>query len=257
LVEHRTLLLAPSIATLAIKPNRVAAGPSFAAVADPIYNSADPRWAPAPQRSDLDWFRRSVSSSDVFQLTRLPGSQTELDAALKVLRPEHPVLLTGRQVTRQAFLDLLNQPADTLHLATHVISAPGDPRHALIALGLNPQTRQQELVGADEITARRQSARLVVLSGCGSGRGEALPGAGLMSLTRAWLLSGTTGVVASHWPVPDHSGALFERFYRHAQSTRRPGASDWALALRQAQIESIHDHIPASVWAAYFLTGRN
>ena len=96
------------------------------------------------------------------------------------------------------------------------------------------------------------------MSGCNSGRGEILPGVGLLSLTRAWILSGATGVVASLWPVPDQSGLLFERFYRHAQlGTDHTNANNWAAALQQAQIESIHDRIPPSVWAAYFLTGRN
>ncbi len=256
LIEHRTLLLAPSVATLAIDLNSAPTGPTFAGIADPIYNSSDPRLPPVPQRADvLGLFRPRRPAT--LELARLPGSRTELDLAIKALRPTDPILLTGGQVNRQAFLSLLDRRAGTLHLATHVVPQPDDSRHALIALGLNPRTRDQELVGAQEINARRHSARLVIMSGCGSGVGEALPGAGLLSLTRAWILSGAEGVVASHWPVPDHSGALFERFYRHTQPARHPVAADWALALQQAQVESIHDRVPASVWAAYFLTGRN
>ena len=264
LVEHRTLLLAPSVATLAIAPQHALTGPSFAGMADPIYNSADPRLSPTPQRADIlglfrNWASRGTSTSpSSFELARLPGSLAELDAAVKMLRPINPILLTGNQVNRQSFLSLLDRRATTLHLATHVVSAPGSPQHSLIALGLNPRTHHQELVGADEINARRNSARLVVMSGCNSGRGEILPGVGLLSLTRAWILSGATGVVASHWPVPDQSGVLFERFYRHSRlATTKTNAHDWAAALQQAQIESIHDHIPPSIWAAYFLTGRN
>ena len=264
LVEHRTLMLAPSVATLAITPQNAPTGPSFAGIADPIYNSADPRLSPLPQRADmLGLFRRrsgggTAGSPASFELARLPGSLAELEAAVKTLRPVNPILLTGSQVNRQSFLSLLDRRAATLHLATHVVSAPGAPRHALIALGMNPRTRDQELVGEDEIHARRNSARLVIMSGCNSGRGEILPGVGLLSLTRAWIMSGAAGVVASHWPVPDQSGLLFERFYRYAQlSTANTNAKDWAAALQQAQIESIHDRIPASVWAAYFLTGRN
>ncbi len=267
LVEHRTLLTAPSIATLAINPVSVSTGPSFAGIADPIYNSADPRLVPIPQRADmLSWIRTRRPA--VFELARLPGSQAEIDAAVRVLNPDHPILLSGGQVNRQSFLSLLERRTQTLHLATHVVTAPDDPRHALIALGLNPRSREQELVGAGEINARRNSAHLVIMSGCGSGRGESLPGVGLMSLTRAWILAGATGVVASHWPVPDNAGPLFERFYRHSErrhsegrhstgTSTQLGSRDWASALQQAQIESIHEHIPASVWAAYFLTGRN
>ncbi len=263
LVEHRTLMLAPSVATLALD---LKSGPglgAFAGIADPIYNSADPRLAPVPQRADfLGLFRKRPVVG--FELARLPGSQAEVDAAVRTLRPANPILLSGSQVSREAFLALLDGPTGTLHLATHVVEAPGKPRHALIALGLNPATRQQELVGADEINGRRNTqprsrAQLVVMSGCGSGRGEVLPGVGLMSLTTAWILSGASSVVASHWPVPDSSGRLFERFYRHAPATPTGTATayDWAKALQQAQVESIHDRIPASVWAAYFLTGRN
>ena len=257
-------MLAPSVATLAITPQNVPTGPSFAGMADPIYNSADPRLSPLPQRADmLGLFRRrsgrsAPGSPSGFELARLPGSLAELDAAVRMLRPINPILLTGSQVNRQSFLTLLDRRAATLHLATHVVSAPGAPRHALIALGLNPQTHDQELVGEDEIHARRNSASLVIMSGCNSGRGEILPGVGLLSLTRAWIMSGAAGVVASHWPVPDQSGLLFERFYRHAQlGTGNTNSQNWAAALQQAQIESIHDRIPASVWAAYFLTGRN
>ncbi|MBY0503015.1 MAG: CHAT domain-containing protein [Bryobacteraceae bacterium] len=257
LVEHATLMLAPSVATLAFKPPPVANGPAFAGIADPIYNSADPRLAPLPQKADVLALFRSAPVT--FEMARLPGSQAEVEAALRELRPPQPIILSGDQVNRRAFLALLERRCNTLHLATHVVSLPGDSRHALIALGMNPKTRDQELVGAEEINARRQSANLVIMSGCGSGRGEALPGAGLMSLTRAWILSGASGVVASHWPVADSSGQLFERFYRHARpSGPRPSeAHRWASALQQAQLESIRQRIPASVWAAYFLTGRN
>jgi hypothetical protein len=251
LVEHRSLLSAPSIATLASEPQPATTHPTFVGIADPIYNSADPRL--------LSGSRPSLTST--FELARLPGSQSELDMAVRILQPPNPILLTGTRVNRNAFLELLEHRAETLHLATHVVAEPGNPRHALIALGLNPLTRQQDLVGAEDINARPHSARLVVMSGCSSGRGEIVPGAGLLSLTRAWILSGAAGVIGSHWPVPDTSGVLFERFYRFTRALRRPNsvanAGDWALALQHAQIESIHERIPASVWAAYFLTGRN
>ena len=260
LVEHRSIHSASSIASLAAASTRSPASVTFAGIADPIYNSADPRLRPLPQQASvLALFRQTATPT--LELARLPGSQAELDAAVRVLRPDGPILLTGGQVHRESFLALLRRRTATLHLATHVVSEAGNPRHALIALGLNPHTREQDLVSADDLNACRHSARLVVMSGCGSGRGEALPGVGLVSLTRAWILSGATGVIGSHWPVPDNSGPLFERFYRYVQ--HRPGSAtearsgDWAFALQRAQIDSIHQRVPASIWAAYFLTGRN
>ena len=60
-----------------------------------------------------------------------------------------------------------------------------------------------------EIATWNLDGALVSLSGCGSGSADALPATGLMGLTRACQAAGASAVVASRWPTPDDSGALF------------------------------------------------
>jgi len=71
------------------------------------------------------------------------------------------------------------------------------------------------------------------MNGCASGNAAVLPGEGLMGLTRAWLAAGARAVIASHWPVPDHSGELFDTLY--SSLTDVQGRRSFARALRQAQ----------------------
>jgi CHAT domain-containing protein len=89
---------------------------------------------------------------------------------------------------------------------------------------------------------------LVVMTGCATGTGDARSGAGLLGLTRAWLMAGASGVLSTAWPVEDSTGEIFSRFYQYY-----PVASA-AEALRRSQVEILHRTAP-SQWASYQLTG--
>jgi CHAT domain-containing protein len=122
-----------------------------------------------------------------------------------------------------------------------------------------------ELLTTEEIATFRLPGSLVVLSGCSSGRGKALPGAGLMGLGRAWLLAGAAAVVVSAWPTPDDSGLFFSAFYQHFQTaqTQSGGSGQLgraaAFALQQAQLDmqrsTGYRHLPA-FWAAYSVISK-
>jgi CHAT domain-containing protein len=99
-----------------------------------------------------------------------------------------------------------------------------------------------------------------VLSGCASGQGKKLPGAGLVGLSRAWLLAGAAAVIVSAWPTPDDSGRFFSAFYRHFQNTSAASlAQRAAVSLRDAQLEmqksSGYSSSP-SLWAAYSIISK-
>jgi CHAT domain-containing protein len=77
-----------------------------------------------------------------------------------------------------------------------------------------------------------------------------------MGLTRACQAAGAQAVVASRWPTPDDSGALFLSFYRFLRAAPQAGP---AVALQRAQIEMLQSRSWRSnplYWGAYFVTGN-
>jgi len=68
-----------------------------------------------------------------------------------------------------------------------VLQRPERSADAMIALSLSSRGEDQ-LLGAARDRRWNAEAGLIVLSGCSSGAAAARPGAGLMGLTRAWLM---------------------------------------------------------------------
>ena len=95
-------------------------------------------------------------------------------------------------------------------------------------------------------------------------------------MTRAWLLAGALGVVASLWATPDDTGVIFQTFYqelrKEAQSGKRVDILTWtsarphgmglrkaAEALRRAQLEMLRTQTWRALpnfWGTYQLIGR-
>ncbi len=261
LVERHSLQEVPSALLLSRRPG-VPEG-RYLAVGDPIYNTADPRYRGEPWYKDWykDWsgwwgFGEDRRGRD--PLNRLPGTHAEVKASAAVWRAADGVgeaaveILEGAAATRGRFLTALAGAAPgTIHLATHVLSGEASPQQASLALSLGPH-QAPELLSAADIALTDAHGSLVLMTGCASGQGEIREGAGLLGLTRAWLVAGADTVVATLWPVPDAAGELAPAFYRHL-----PAAST-AEALRQAQIEVIRSgtwQAAPSYWASYQVTG--
>jgi CHAT domain-containing protein len=232
LIEDKTLRFLPSELLLAERLPARTAPKDFVGVGDPIYNLADPR---LQHSGPAD--AKSVSES--VMLTRLVASGREIQAAAQETRMGHAVLLTGPNATRANLTAALANNASILHFAVHVVSPPGQRQQAALALSL--RNGIPELLTPEAIAAFRVPGSLVVLSGCSSGLGKVVPGAGLQGLSRAWLLAGASAVVVSNWPTPDDSGKFFSAFYDHFDHIKSGDtAQRAALALRQAQLDMLH-----------------
>lgn len=262
LIERHSLQITPNAHLLASATPSWWTGP-FVGVGDGIYNTADPRWRGAGARSGF-WrlvphLKAKVRAEASLQLARLPGSGREIRASARAWSPAEPVLLEGPAACGRALRQALARRPSVLHFAAHVVASKPESERGLIVLSLQPNG-QPEVLSAATVRDWRPGADLVVLSGCSSGQGEALPGAGLMGLTRAWLAAGSGAVVASRWPTPDDSGELFLSFYRHLQQSGQPGqARHPDVALQQAQQEMLRSGNWRSLprfWAAYFVAGR-
>jgi len=238
---------------------RKLAGGRFLGIGDAIYNTADPRWKGRTEqpRSILPGlaFAESTASQAIF-MPRLPGTAGEIEACARVWEGQGSGsrLLRGEDATPDRFRNALRDHPSAIHIAGHFREASVAPHASMIALSLSPKGSTQWL-SPIEITRSRVAASLLVLSGCSSGRADALPGAGLMGLTRAWLAAGARSVIASHWPTVDDRGSLFAYFYKHFQENPEVGP---AVALQQAQLDMLHAggwRSAPQYWAGYFVNG--
>lgn len=216
---------------------------SFLGVGDPIYSSADIRYQGDRTKHEI-------------VLPRLPATGAELAACSRVWGPANARLLTGADAGLATVREALHSNPSVIHFATHVLTAPEDHSSGLIALSLD-RAGGMGFIGPEEIAAYTLTPSLVVLNGCHSGQGEALPSAGLMGLTRAWIGAGARCVLATRWDIPDEAGArIMVEFYRTLRASPERGP---AFALQQAQSEFLKSRMSANtaqVWGAYFVLGR-
>jgi CHAT domain-containing protein/Tfp pilus assembly protein PilF len=215
----------------------------FLGIGDPIYSPADSRYQGDRTKHEV-------------VLPRLPATEAEVEACSRAWNPARARLLTGPDARLTTVQEALRSNPSIIHFATHVVTAPEDHSSGLIALSLD-RKGAMGFIGPAEIAAYTLTPSLVVLNGCHSAQGEALPSAGLMGLTRAWLGAGARSVLATRWDIPDDAGEdIMVDFYRtfRAQPDRGP-----AFALQQAQGAFLRSHPGGNatqVWGAYFVLGR-
>lgn len=241
LFESKILQAIPG--ALMLEPRTAFGSGPFLGVGDPIYSPADSRYQGDRARHEI-------------VLPRLPATAVELEACSRAWNPAHAHLLTGTNAGLTTVREALQSNPSVIHFATHIVTAPGDHSSGLIALSLD-RTGAMGFIGPAEIAAYTLTPSLVVLNGCHSSQGEALPGAGLMGLTRAWIGAGARSVLATRWDIPDEAGArIMVEFYRTLRAW--PGRGP-AFALQQAQsgfLKSRASAHTAQVWGAYFVLGR-
>lgn len=252
LLEKHSLRFLPS-ELLLLAPKTKPAAARFLGIADPIYNQADSRLQPKEF-----WNSTPVEASSV-TLARLAGSAQEVRSAVRQCGLPEQQILDGPHACAEQLRKALNPPPEVLHFAVHVVSPPGQSQEAALALSLINGV--PELLTPEAIATFRLPGSLVVLSGCSSGQGKAVPGAGLMGLSRAWLLAGATAVIASSWPTPDNTGRFFSSFYSHLHAAKDGSLSQRAaLALAQTQLEmqrSSDFTSSPSYWAAYSIISKD
>lgn len=258
LTESHDLRFIPS-ELLLLSADKVRAQRRFVGVGDPIYNIADSR----ERRTKRTQGEVNPAAT---ALPRLAGSDREVRSAAKESGMPESEILVGRQATFAQLQKAIANRPQILHFAVHVItpdtglpSTLRDASEAALALSLTGDD-MPELLTPEAIATMRVPGSLVILSGCSSQNGEILPSAGLMGLSRAWLLAGASAVVVSAWPTPDDSGRFFFSFYKHFDADSAGTlAQRAAYALQQAQVEMQHGEGYRSspkFWAAYSVISK-
>ncbi len=250
LIASHSLRMLPS-ALLLQNRRQAELNDRFIGVADPVYNLADSR----RDRSSNQLVYKKTSSTT---LARLVGSEREVQVSAEKCGLTQTKILTGKAASGAELRQQIQPSPAILHFAVHVVSPKDFPGEAALALSLT-KNNLPELLTAESAATYHIPGSLVVLSGCASQQGEVLPGAGLIGLSRGWLLAGAAAVIVSAWPTPDDSGQFFSSFYGHFRQTHGSVGSRAAAALQQTQLDMQRGggyRSEPKFWAAYSIISK-
>jgi CHAT domain-containing protein len=284
ITEHEIVNL-PSASVLSVirreTAGRAAAPKSVAVLADPVFETNDPRLlmaarrrsggqesafntrsaaeAPTSASGDLDCspFLRAVRSLGRGSLSRLLFSREEADSIADLVPARSLLKATGFQASRTKALSGELSNFRIVHFATHGLLNSEYPELSGLALSLVDENgnAQDGFLRMHEIYNLRLPADLVVLSACQTALGKEIKGEGLVGLTRGFMYAGAERVVASLWQVDDLATAgLMKRFY---QGMLKDGLRP-AEALRAAQIEMSKQKRWSApyYWAGFVIQGE-
>jgi CHAT domain-containing protein/tetratricopeptide (TPR) repeat protein len=203
----------------------------------------------SPQRSRF--FAEGVSP------IALPGTEREARSVGAIYGSP---ALVGVEATEGAVRERISS-ARVVHLATHGYFHPTIPMASGVLLAAPTgeravsDTREDGILQAFEFSEDLPlRADLVVLSACETGRGQRVPGEGVVGLTRSLAMAGARSVIATHWRIDDESSAeLMVAFHRKA---RQGVPKDVALRRAMTEVHRRRSTRNPSYWAAFFLSGE-
>ena len=286
LIKSNEIIYSPSASVVgAIREQRhPSAGNTLLIIADPVFNSVDPRArgaAVSTTTADTRGLGLASALADVegqegaaataqtgkmqgLPLARLPGTRTEAEQ-ISVLAKK-----AGLQTDVWWDLNANEENVETrdvskyrvLHIATHGLLNVERPQFTGVVLSLIGNKSADGFLRTDEVFNLRLGSPLVMLSACETGIGKQKRGEGVMGLTRAFLYAGAPTVGVSLWSVADKSTAeLMTDFYRRLL-TSPTGASasaesSPAAAMRGAQLAMISGkkYSAPFYWAPFVLVG--
>ena len=193
---------------------------------------AIPAWQP-PER--IAAFGLSTAHSGYSPLPHVPAELSSIKAKFaRAVRSARNARFTSARLAAE-----LAAHPDIVHIASHFRLVPGSPASSRLLLG-GGKTLSAAEVTADDYAW--QGVRLVFLSACETGA-DGAEGETLASLLHR---RGVNWVVATLWPVADHSAAgLAASFYAALAGGMEPGE-----ALQQAQLAALRDGADLG-WASF------
>ncbi|HUA85173.1 MAG TPA: CHAT domain-containing protein [Bryobacteraceae bacterium] len=200
----------------------------------------------APSRFAITVFADPVYPAGSTEFPRLRLSREE---ALRItaLTPGKKTVVLGADATRASVEDPNLARSSIVHFAAHAWIDEQRPELSGIALS-------DGVLRLNDIYQLSLHARLVVLSACRTALGKAADGEGPISLARAFLYAGASGVVASLWDVDDRATEVFmTHFYDGLFRRNLPaaGALDFARDFMRSNPAWRHPYY----WAGFVLVG--
>ena len=278
LVKTNEIVYAPSASVVGVirKQTVKPSGKSVLLVADPVFNSNDPRskgataTAAAAGGGDTRGLGLASALTDVagtpasqtpatgLQLARLTGTRTEAEEIAKLTRASGG--------TADVWLDLQANEASVqtkdlknyriLHVATHGLLNAERPQFTGLVLSLVGNKTGDGFLRTDEIFNLKLGAPLVMLSACETGLGREKKGEGVIGLTRAFMYAGAPTVGVSLWSVADRSTAeLMMDLYKRMLTGQGMSAVAAKRAAQQSMITGKKYSAPF-YWAPFVLVGE-
>jgi CHAT domain-containing protein len=270
LVADHEIVNEPSASALAVlvteKKNRKPPSNTVAVLADPVFESDDPRitsdarlGSTSAQGKETEFHQalRDVNLSGDGHIPRLLASRAEAKAIMAVTPWRSGFEATGFEASRATVAKTDLSDYRIVHFATHGLLNNEHPELSGIVLSLFDQKGQPQdgYLRLHDIYNLKLPVDLVVLSACNTGLGKDVRGEGLIGLTRGFMYAGASSVVASLWKVDDEATSeLMRLFYGYML---RDGMSP-AAALRKAQVAMSQQKRWQSpyYWAGFVIQGQ-
>ena len=190
------------------------------------------------------------------ELPRLRFSRLEA-TAIAALAPAATRQALDRDASRRLLFDSAVRNYSILHFATHAVTDPVYPELSRVVLSAldSRGNRLEPFVRLHEIYKLDLRARLVTLSACRTATGSALPGEGLISLTRGFQYAGARSVLATLWDVEDRSTTQWMAEFYKALLLRKQSMSASVRAAVDA-IRAKPEWSHPYYWAGFVLQGE-
>jgi CHAT domain-containing protein/Tfp pilus assembly protein PilF len=185
----------------------------------------------------------------------LPHTRDEVRSIASKLASKNQEILVGAEANEAALKTFVrSHSVRVVHLAAHGFVNQVEPTASSVALCPDPERTEDGYLHTLEVMSLPMRVGLVVLSACESARGQIGRGEGVVGLSRAFLASGASGIVASLWPVSDQSTALLMgEFYDRMLVGKKPASR----ALNEARFALMGNDRYAHpyYWSPFVVTG--
>lgn len=254
IINHEVVILSSATLLLTLRNNsskRIASN-SVAVLADPVFQSTDPRLKKTALPKD-DFFNSDRTVN--FDQSRLPFSGKEAEVIKLLFSDENPLVLLGFDANLESLLKLDSKTHQIIHFATHSLIDFTYPERSGLLFSKFKENGEEinGYLNFNDILNLRLDCDLVVLSACQTAIAKQLPGEGFLGLSRAFFYAGARKIMLSLWRVEDESTAvLMSKFYTFLKKGLSPVA-----ALRSAQISMLQEEKWKSPyhWAAFQIEG--
>ncbi len=179
-----------------------------------------------------------------------------LPASLKEINTLEGEKITDKNATKQSFIKK-SAEYSVIHLSTHAQADNLIPEKSFVSFYPTSKDSMNTRLYSEEIKLLNlHHTQLLFLSACETSAGKQAKNEGVMSLTRAFSLSGCTNIITSLWKAEDESTAyISEHFYRYLDE-----GDSVAESLQKAKLDLLDDpkmaqyHSP-TFWGHLILVG--